>query len=100
MIALQEELDWRCYRLYGLLPEGAGELEHPNPPEVRLGERAFEIVLARRMAAGTLDTKWFEWLGIKPVTEMPEHWSKDYRAVVQHRITLIETDRSIGLRRS
>ena len=103
MIALQEELDWQCYGLYSLLrstDEGQSPFLCPNPPALALGERAFEIVLARRMAAGTLDTKWFEWLGIKPVTEMPEHWSKDYRAVVQHRITLIETDRSIGLMES
>ena len=29
-------------------------------PAVRLGERAFEIVLARKMAAGEVETKWFE----------------------------------------
>jgi hypothetical protein len=54
MIAAQEELDWRCYRLYGLLPADSDEadFEHPTPPEVALGERAFEIVLARRVAAG------------------------------------------------
>jgi hypothetical protein len=46
MIAAQEELDWQCYRSYGLLPPGTDA-----PPEVALGERAFEIVLARRMAA-------------------------------------------------
>ena len=51
MIALQEELDWECYRHYGLL---ADDLCSPggDVPEVRLGERAFEIVLARQVAAG------------------------------------------------
>lgn len=97
MIALQDELDWRCYRLYGLLPEGAAELEHSNPPEVRLGERAFEIVLARRMAAGKETTTWFERHGSTPITEIPAHWPADYRAVVERRIALIGADRNIGL---
>lgn len=97
MIALQEELDWRCYRLYGLLPEGAAELEHPNPPEVRLGERAFEIVLARRMAEGKESTTWFERHGSTPITEIPAHWPADYRAVVERRIALIGAERNIGL---
>lgn len=97
MIALQEELDWRCYRLYGLLPAGAAELEHPNPPEVRLGERAFEIVLARRMAVGKESTTWFERHGSTPITEIPAHWPADYRAVVERRIALIGSERNIGL---
>lgn len=97
LIGLQEELDWRCYRLYGLLPEGAAELEHPNPPEVRLGERAFEIVLARRMAAGKERTTWFERHGSTPITEIPAHWPADYRAVVERRIALIGAERNIGL---
>lgn len=94
MISAQEELDWHCYRLYGLLAES---LESVNPPAIRPGERAFEIVMARRLASGTLETKWFEWLGIQPVTTLPEHWPEDYRVLVQRRMALIETDRSIGL---
>lgn len=97
MIALQEELDWRCYRLYGLLSEGDTNLEHPNLPEVRLGERAFEIVLARRMATGKESTTWFERHGSTPITEPPAHWPEDYRRVVERRIALIESDRNIGL---
>ncbi|MDP2794606.1 MAG: BREX-2 system adenine-specific DNA-methyltransferase PglX [Sulfurisoma sp.] len=94
MIATQEELDWRCYSLYGLTPT---ELTYPNPPEISCGERAFEIVMARRMVGGEFHTSWFEWLKIKPVTELPSHWSADYRRVVEARIALIESDRSIGL---
>jgi hypothetical protein len=94
MIAVQEELDWHCYRLYGLLTQ---PLESPNPPEVGLGERAFEIVMARRMEAGTLKTRWFEWLGIQPVTSVPMHWPDSYRAIVESRVALIESDRNIGL---
>jgi hypothetical protein len=99
LIAEQEELDWQCYRLYGLLPAtvGADEVEWSASVEVALGERAFEIVLARRMAAGLEQTTWFERHGATPITEIPSHWPEDYRRVVARRIELIEYDKSIGL---
>ena len=98
-VAWQEELDWKCYRLYGLLPADAAQLQYESgaPPEVRLGERAFEIVLARQVAAGREPATWFERHGSTPVTEIPSHWPDDYRQVVQRRIDLIERDRNIGL---
>ena len=49
MIAVQEELDWEVYRLYGLIDEDltyAGD----DLPGLALGERAFEIALARAVA--------------------------------------------------
>ncbi len=46
MIALQEELDWQVYSLYGLLDDDL--TPRRSVPELRLGERAFEIVLAAR----------------------------------------------------
>lgn len=94
MIALQEELDFRCYKLYGLLTE---EAEHPEPPEVDLGERAFEIVMARKMAEGELETTWFARHGSTPVTEIPARWPADYRALVERRIALIAENRWIEL---
>lgn len=94
MIALQEELDWRCYHLYGLLP---APLETDDPPEIDLGERAFEIVLARRMARGEVETAWFSRHGATPITQLPERWPEDYRRLVERRIALIESDRNIGL---
>lgn len=99
MIARQEELDWHCYGLYGLLPDGAhkGEFEYHDEIEVALGERAFEIVLARRLAAGDEQTSWFERHGSTPITDIPSHWPLDYQRVVQRRIELIENDRNIGL---
>jgi hypothetical protein len=58
MISLQEELDWKCYGLYKLTDK---ELIYPvEPPPLQLGQRAFEIVMARQMAAGELTTTWFE----------------------------------------
>lgn len=96
MIAEQEELDWEVYSLYGLLDE---DLTAPveTVPELKLGERAFEIVLARKMAAGEVETQWFARHNSTPITELPEHWPAEYRAVVEKRIALIESDRNIGL---
>ena len=66
-------------------------------PAILLGERAFEIVLARRIAAGEVETKWFERHGSTPITEIPEHWPAAYRALVRRRIEAIENNASIAL---
>lgn len=99
MIGEQEELDWHCYRLYELLPAGVSveEVEHSTPFEVELGERAFEIVLARRVAAGKETTNWFDRHGSTPTTEIPGRWPETYRRVVQRRIELIERDPTLRL---
>ncbi|MDQ1287211.1 MAG: hypothetical protein QG622_776, partial [Actinomycetota bacterium] len=46
MIAEQEDLDWEVYRAYGLIDEDLTYVGD-DLPGVSLGERAFEIVLAR-----------------------------------------------------
>jgi hypothetical protein len=94
MIAEQEELDWACYRLYGLTPT---DLTHPNPPPIERGQRAFEIVLARAVEAGEIETTWFTRHRSTPITQIPSHWPSDYRERVQRRIDLIESDRDIAL---
>ncbi|GAA2411244.1 BREX-2 system adenine-specific DNA-methyltransferase PglX [Streptomyces pulveraceus] len=96
MIALQEELDWQVYSLYKLHSE---DLRAPESevPELALGERAFEIVLARRVAKGEASGEWFKRHGSTPITEMPDHWSDAYKAVVQKRIDVIESSRAIGM---
>lgn len=98
-IAWQEELDWHCYSLYGLQRDAAETtyFEFGTPPEVALGERAFEIALARRMAAGTEHTTWFDRHGSTPITEIPARWPEAYRRVVERRIDLIESKKYIGL---
>jgi hypothetical protein len=94
-ISLQEELDWKSYKCYGLVRH---ELTFDGtPPPVNLGQRAFEIVMARKMAAGELKTTWFERHGSTPITEIPTEWPEDYRTLVERRIELIETDHSICL---
>src|SRR5262249_46888736 len=59
MIAVQEELDWEVYRLYGLIAEDM-TYQGDDLPELALGERAFEIVLARAFKADEEDTAWFD----------------------------------------
>ncbi|GDY34024.1 hypothetical protein GTS_56570 [Gandjariella thermophila] len=101
MIAEQEELDWDVYQRYGLLSDAeAAEVVIPDPstvPGIKLGERAFEIVLARKMAAGEVETQWFARHGSTPITEVPAHWPEDYKRVVEARIRLIESRRDIAL---
>jgi hypothetical protein len=94
MISLQEELDWQCYRLYGLISE---DFTHPSPPKLKLGERAFEIVMARKMAAGELEDKWFERHKSTPICDLPSNWSDSYRQLVQKRIEVIENSPNIAL---
>ena len=92
MIALQEELDWEVYRSYGLLDDSeSAELiaELDSIPDLRLGERSFEIVLARRMASGKIDTQWFQRHHSSPTTDIPEHWPSSYRTIVAKRIDAI-----------
>jgi hypothetical protein len=96
MVALQEELDWDCYAHYGVI-DAPLTLPPEQLPALGRGERAFEIVLARQLAAGDSTTKWFSYHGITPITELPNDWSADYRDLVQRRIELIESDRAIGL---
>ena len=90
MVALQEELDWLCYRLYGLMEtidrSPATTSRTATRPGLKLGERAFEIALARQMAAGELQTSWFERHGSTPITEIPAHWPEAYRTLVERRI--------------
>ena len=95
MIHLQEELDWQCYQLFGLIEEDV--TSHRDPFDICLGERAFEIVLARKMAAGETQTTWFERHGSTPITELPAEWPDDYRQLVQRRIDLIASDPNIRL---
>ena len=96
MVFEQEELDWEVYRLYGLIDEDltyAGD----SIDRVDLGERAFEIALARRVEEGAEETAWFERHGSTPRTEIPSEWPEDYRALVQRRLDLIASDPHIAL---
>jgi hypothetical protein len=92
----QEELDWEYYRLYGLIGDDLC-YQWDEQPGIELGERAFEIVMARRMAKGELDTTWFEHHSSKPLSQIPDHWPESYKKLVERRIELIETSKNINL---
>jgi len=97
MMSAQEELDWYSYGVYSILDDPPTWPDLDSIPPIQLGERAFEIVMARKIAEGELQTTWFERHGSTPITEIPDHWPDDYRQIVQRRIDLIESDRSIRL---
>lgn len=96
MVSLQEELDWQVMAAYGLVGDDVigAAIEAPT---LALGERAFEIVLARQVADGELETSWFDRHGSKAITELPDHWPAAYRALVERRIALIGEDPNVGL---
>src|SRR6266545_745672 len=52
-------ITWASYRSYGLI-EGDLTTGQAVIPPVRFGERAFEIVLARRIVDGSVESRWFE----------------------------------------
>lgn len=97
MISLQEELDWEFLHLYGITEDRLVVPEGSEAPSLQLGERAFELVLAGRVASGDVETSWFERHGSMPVTELPAHWPEWYRDLVDRRIALIESDRDVAL---
>ncbi len=95
MIALQEELDWYVYGLYGLIDVDLcclGQL-----PVIELGQRAFEILLARELEQGESDTIWFEHHGSQPITEVPRHWPDDYQELVQKRLMKLNEIHGLSL---
>lgn len=94
MIASQEELDWECYRLYGLLSDDL-TYRGDDLPAVKLGERAFEIVMARQIANGELETTWFDRHGSAATTAIPSLWPSEYRSLVERRIKVIESNKEI-----
>ena len=104
LAAWQEELDWQIYEVFSLagpddnvsLPDEQG-MDMVSDFGLELGERAFEIVLARRMAAGEVQSTWFKRHGATPITELPRHWPTAYRELVERRIRRIESDPNIRL---
>lgn len=101
LVALQEELDWQCYAAYGLIKDDLTYRDARGvavePPQIALGQRAFEVVLARRVQQGEEEATWFVRHGSAPVTDLPDSWPTDYRALVERRIVAIESDRNVGL---
>jgi hypothetical protein len=95
MIAIQEELDWWCYEKYSLSEHAL--VYDREPPTLQLGQRAFEIVMARKVRQGEIEPVWFDRHGAEMIEEVPREWPDEYRALVEKRITTIEANPSIGL---
>ncbi|MFE6923811.1 BREX-2 system adenine-specific DNA-methyltransferase PglX [Nocardia sp. NPDC057663] len=96
MIALQEELDWEVYSIYGLTDRDFTAHSH-EIPEVNLGERAFEIHLARLVENEGLETDWFRRHRSTPIVEIPAHWPNEYRRIIEQRIAAIDSNRALGM---
>ncbi|MFD4769398.1 BREX-2 system adenine-specific DNA-methyltransferase PglX [Streptomyces niveus] len=96
MIALQEELDWSVYSIYGLHIEDLS-MQIFDVPEIAPGQRAFEICLAQAIERHETSTKWFSHHNHTPVTEIPSYWPSAYREIVQKRIDAIQSSQAIGM---
>lgn len=97
MIALQEELDWQVYSLYGLTDTDLRPANPADVPPLALGERAFEIVLARAIERGEASSEWFTRHNSTPITELPDHWPAAYKDIVNQRIAMMESNSAIGM---
>ncbi|MER5558788.1 BREX-2 system adenine-specific DNA-methyltransferase PglX [Streptomyces sp. NPDC002506] len=117
MILLQEELDWFVYGSYKLLsPAEVARTTLPGnpaddlakladltatltdaPADLALGQRAFEIALARRVREENDETAWFDRHGSTPAYEIPDAWTQTYKEIVQARLDLIEANKDIRL---
>ncbi|MGW6023342.1 BREX-2 system adenine-specific DNA-methyltransferase PglX [Streptomyces sp. NPDC055099] len=97
MIALQEELDWQVYSLYGLTDTDLRPADQVDVPPLALGERAFEIVLARAIERGEASSEWFTRHNSTPITEIPDHWPAAYKDIVNQRIATMESNSAIGM---
>lgn len=97
MIALQEELDWQVYSLYGLTDTDLRPADPADVPPLALGERAFEIVLARAIERGEASSEWFTRHNSTPITELPAHWPQTYKDIVNQRIATMESNSAIGM---
>ena len=72
MIALQEELDWQCYQLYGLLTERPSLHRAIDLPELDSWPAGLRDRHGPADGQGELQTTWFERHGSTPITESAE----------------------------
>lgn len=96
MISEQEELDWDVYQLYGLIDEQLS-LPPGRAPAIALGERAFEISLARQGRSGADENGWFERHEASAVRDIPGHWPTEYQNLVERRLEAIATISNISI---
>jgi uncharacterized protein DUF7008/Eco57I restriction-modification methylase len=97
LISLQEELDWQVYSLYGLVDSDLLLDDLANLPLLCLGQRPFEISMARELPNRETPTAWFERHGAEVTTEVPGEWSAEYRDLVERRLAAIQAEKRIRL---
>lgn len=88
LIALQEELDWSFYHLYGLVDE---ELTHPDAdiPSLAVGERSFEIALAQGVHPNSEAKAWLQEPHVRRSNQVRDEWPQAYGELVSRRIDVI-----------
>ena len=107
MVALQEELDWLCYELYGLDTGGAHLASadiiplSPNclPWCLTLAERdaVNRAAVARGEDPGELPTVWFERHRWTQITELPPELPQNLRSLIDARRMRIQQNPALGL---
>ncbi len=96
MVGLQEELDWLCYRLYGVVDADLPVLLPESTPPLTPGWRPFELdlattdraardALARGETPDDLPTEWFSRHGWEPCTQLPADVDPTWAALVHRR---------------
>lgn len=107
MVALQEELDWECYRLYRVdtgTKARAPDKVKPMPPSWRpielnlaVRDRETRAAVARGDETTDIPTTWFERHRWDPLAELPSDASKLLRELVAVRRARIETTPELSL---
>ena len=107
MVALQEELDWECYRLYGVdvgsKARKPDEVQ-PTPPNWRpvelnlaVRDRETRAAIERGDETTEIPTVWFERHRWEPLTELPSDAPKALRELVAARRARIEATPELSL---
>ena len=96
MIALQEELDWQCYHLYGLLTDDL-RYDWRRPPRTRRGPAGLRDRHGPPMSQGRTCNLVVRAARFDAHHGTSGHWPGAYRKLVERRIEIIETNKEIGL---
>ncbi|MEU5308931.1 BREX-2 system adenine-specific DNA-methyltransferase PglX [Streptomyces sp. NPDC021562] len=97
MIAVQEELDWEVYGIYGLHDDLTAPEDSLPAEGLDLGQRAFEIDLGKRVKEQGVKTEWFRRHRSEMISEIPVEWPEAYKETVRRRLDAMKNSSVIGL---
>lgn len=99
MIAVQEEMDWEVYGIYGLHDDLTAPEDSLPADGLALGQRAFEIDLGKRVKDQGVKTEWFRRHKSKMISEIPAEceWPEAYKETVRRRLDAMKNSSVIGL---